>query len=366
VTSLRELLGAGQVTQQHQRTLDPTLKEHLATLLALTPAELASLVPVDPTCLRSAWRLVSCLNTFGFQLGQAGRFEEALRLYDAATLCPNHFDLMLYQNALWAVCDDNHHLGVMRERGLRYLERCLPWGPAHPAIFYNAACLCFELGDREGAIAHVRDAVRWGYARLDLVEQEPMLAPLRADPRFLGAFSDSTLLAERAEWVMPTALTDLLALDGDYGELEFEMFARFEEPQETAEWLRLWSGEATVPSARLRVFAQDFTGGKVALWRSATERPLAEDPVVFFGSEGACGVVAKDLADFFVLFAGGVGPMEVVEQGVQELSGDVLPLSKVKALVATHFPLAAERTVPQALADAKRAGADFRAAFPED
>lgn len=59
-----------------------------------------------------------------------------------------------------------------------------------------------------------------------------------------------------------------------------------------------------------RVFGQDGTGGYAAFWLVREGRGLVEQPVVFLGSEGETGVIARDLADFLWLLAGGVGPWE--------------------------------------------------------
>ncbi|WP_443065892.1 hypothetical protein [Streptomyces sp. NBC_00503] len=58
------------------------------------------------------------------------------------------------------------------------------------------------------------------------------------------------------------------------------------------------------------MFGQDGTGGYAAIWLIRPSRPLAEQPVVFLGSEGETGVVARDLGDFLWLLADGFGPWE--------------------------------------------------------
>ncbi|MGW6057436.1 hypothetical protein [Streptomyces sp. NPDC055189] len=47
-------------------------------------------------------------------------------------------------------------------------------------------------------------------------------------------------------------------------------------------------------------------------WRPLTrpDRAPADQPVVFLGSEGETGVIARDLDDFLWLLAGGLGPRE--------------------------------------------------------
>lgn len=62
--------------------------------------------------------------------------------------------------------------------------------------------------------------------------------------------------------------------------------------------------------ACFRVFGQDGTGGYAAFWLVREGRGLVEQPVVFLGSEGETGVIARDLADFLWLLVSGVGPWE--------------------------------------------------------
>ncbi|MDJ0345135.1 hypothetical protein QMK19_31840 [Streptomyces sp. H10-C2] len=57
-----------------------------------------------------------------------------------------------------------------------------------------------------------------------------------------------------------------------------------------------------------RVFGQDGTGGYAAFWLVRPGRSLVEQPVVFLGSEGDVGVVARDLAGYLWLLAEGFGP----------------------------------------------------------
>lgn len=53
----------------------------------------------------------------------------------------------------------------------------------------------------------------------------------------------------------------------------------------------------------------------MALWLIHPGAEFVAQPVVFFGSEGDVGVVARDLGDFLWLLADGAGPMEAVEPG---------------------------------------------------
>ncbi len=95
--------------------------------------------------------------------------------------------------------------------------------------------------------------------------------------------------------------------------------------------MQAWTRNEAASAHRLRVFGRDGTGGVVGFWR-ATAKPIDQEPIVFFGSEGVFGVVARDLADFLVLFASGIGPLEAVEN--QVTTGK--PRAKVKIILLRH------------------------------
>ncbi|WP_406438256.1 SMI1/KNR4 family protein [Streptomyces sp. NBC_01613] len=112
------------------------------------------------------------------------------------------------------------------------------------------------------------------------------------------------------------ALADVARVEFDYDEgegVDYEPYAAFDSAEETTHWLRQWTGNHEVDGDAYRVFGQDGTGGLAALWCVRPGRPLADQPVVFLGSEGDRGVVAGNLSDFLWVLADGLGPMEVVE-----------------------------------------------------
>lgn len=79
---------------------------------------------------------------------------------------------------------------------------------------------------------------------------------------------------------------------------------------ETTDWFRAWTGNGELNGDDFRVFGQDGTGGYAALWLVRPGRALVEQPVVFLGSEGETGVVARNLGAFLWLLADGFGPGE--------------------------------------------------------
>jgi hypothetical protein len=103
--------------------------------------------------------------------------------------------------------------------------------------------------------------------------------------------------------------------DGEY--IEYERYEQFTSAEETTQWLRGWTGNSDLDGDSFRLFAQDGSGGVVASWLVRSGRPLTEQPVVFFGSEGEVGAVATSLGEFLWLLAAGVGPMEAVQYGAE-------------------------------------------------
>jgi hypothetical protein len=111
----------------------------------------------------------------------------------------------------------------------------------------------------------------------------------------------------------PAALAAALAVPLEYRDgdgVDFEPFPAFLTAEETTEWFRAWTGNPEVDGDVFRVFGQDGTGGYAAFWLVRSGKPLADQPVVFLGSEGETGVVARSLDDFLWLLAGGFGPWE--------------------------------------------------------
>ncbi|MFC5957106.1 SMI1/KNR4 family protein [Streptomyces pratens] len=113
----------------------------------------------------------------------------------------------------------------------------------------------------------------------------------------------------------PPALADLARVGIDYADgdgIDFEPYSTFCSAEETTDWLRQWTGNPELDGDAYRLFGQDGTGGLAAIWYGRPGRPLAEQPVVFMGSEGECGVVAGNLSDFLWVPADGIGPLESV------------------------------------------------------
>jgi len=133
---------------------------------------------------------------------------------------------------------------------------------------------------------------------------------------------------EDDDFALPAALAAIAAIgfdprptrdeDDDEGEdghhaVDFEPFDEFLDPEDTTDWFRTWTGNTDADGEQFRIFGQTATGGYAAFWLIREEATLADQPVVFLGSEGETGVVACDLPSFLWLVADGSGPYEAVE-----------------------------------------------------
>lgn len=170
--ALRATLGA-KAWRRLDEDFDATSPRHVATLLELTHEEREALAQHGHLATRMANAAVHRLS--------AGDFEAALTLYDAAVEGP--LDAMAAANPLYAVQDDNNHLGVQTARARRYLERCLPHAAQNPAIFLNAAFVFIELGEPERAMEMLAKAKAGGFS-VKPYRNEGLLAGLRDDKGF--------------------------------------------------------------------------------------------------------------------------------------------------------------------------------------
>jgi hypothetical protein len=137
----------------------------------------------------------------------------------------------------------------------------------------------------------------------------------------------------------PAALAAAMAVPFDYdgGEgVDFEPFAAFLSSDETTDWFRAWTGNSGLNGDEFRVFGQDGTGGYAALWLTRPGQALAEQPIVFLGSEGETGVLARDLGHFLWLLADGLGPCEAADPG--ERDRDARPNRELAAIAEQFAP----------------------------
>uniref|UniRef100_A0AAU2JQL5 SMI1/KNR4 family protein n=1 Tax=Streptomyces sp. NBC_00049 TaxID=2903617 RepID=A0AAU2JQL5_9ACTN len=159
----------------------------------------------------------------------------------------------------------------------------------------------------------------------------------------------------------PPALADVARVTFDYGDdgegVDFEPYAAFESAEGTTHWLRHWTGNHDLDGAAYRVFGQDGSGGLAAVWCVREGRPLAEQPVVFMGSEGEVGVVAGDLSGMLWVLADGFGPREAALYKEREARPDA-----ALAAIAERHATGPRRPALEIITEAQ---AEF-ASFEED
>ena len=63
--------------------------------------------------------------------------------------------------------------------------KALELSPGDPVMLYNGGCLYSQLGEKERAIATLKQAIAAGYWNLGWMQHDPDLDPLRGEPEFV-------------------------------------------------------------------------------------------------------------------------------------------------------------------------------------
>lgn len=169
VGSVRERLRTEPVDWRAlEQALRDTNRQHVETLLALTHAERVAMARQGELGLLQMNAATTLMTS--------GEFARALVLFDSGLEGRIHPGSAA--NPLFAVQNDNNHLGVVPERSRRYLDRCVPFGPKNPTIFLNAACVAVELGELDEAMALLTKAKAHGVA-VKPFKNEALFIPLR-------------------------------------------------------------------------------------------------------------------------------------------------------------------------------------------
>jgi len=116
-------------------------------------------------------------------------------------------------------------------------------------------------------------------------------------------------------WNLPLEMRALHKVQLDHldkASADFEPYPQFLSLAETQSWLSAWTGNPDADGSSFRVFGQDGTGGYAAFWLVREGEDVLEQPIVFLGSEGEIGVVARNFSDYLWISASGHGPYEAV------------------------------------------------------
>jgi hypothetical protein len=144
--------------------------------------------------------------------------------------------------------------------------------------------------------------------------------------------------------------------DHDY--IDFRIY-----PQRDVTCISGWT-KSPEDEAEFYVFGADGMGGIAAFWL-VHEAPLAEQPVVFIGSDGEGDIraVAKDLPDLLELFSVGLGPNEAPYPRDPDIPLE--PLHGVRAILDEHFPAHVSRSPEAIVNDAQQKFGDIEARILE-
>ena len=151
----------------------------------------------------------------------------------------------------------------------------------------------------------------------------------------------------------PAALVAVSGIGFPYDDdesVDYEPYPGFMPEDENASWFPMWIGNQAEDGRQFRVFGQDGSGGYAAFWLVREGAAIEQQPVVFFGSEGAIGVVARDLGRYLWLLADGWGPFEAVEYG-QWTTRPRPELIAIAEQFAPQARLGAAEVVAEALAE---------------
>jgi hypothetical protein len=154
---------------------------------------------------------------------------------------------------------------------------------------------------------------------------------------------------EPFDLTLPEALAEVFAIgfEWDYDDeaddavgCDFEPYPAFEAPERTAWWFRLWTGNSEVTGEEFRFFGSTAAGDYAGFWLVRPGASLVEQPVVYIGSEGERGVIARDLGDLLWLFAAGLGPAEAFElhEGYPRISSEPRPSPSFHAIAQRYAP----------------------------
>lgn len=139
-----------------------------------------------------------------------------------------------------------------------------------------------------------------------------------------------------AGYCMPGPMREMRELfkqKADRADPNFESLDGVLPADQATGWLRRWAGNETLSADTLRIFGHDSEGGVAAIWLVRPGLALLDQPIVFFGAAGDCGVIAQDFAGFLCLLADGYGPFEAIMM----MGADVPDRPKWRAFAIRHI-----------------------------
>lgn len=134
------------------------------------------------------------INTIGFQAYEAQQEKKhikiAIQLYELALgikvkTITTDLHLSTYCNALWVLQNDNTGLPVNQKLNQAFLEKCLPFGPKNPAIYFNALCLYVEMNDLDQAFTCLKFVKKYEFKFINEGEYDMLIKQLKTEKLFI-------------------------------------------------------------------------------------------------------------------------------------------------------------------------------------
>ncbi|WP_432536963.1 SMI1/KNR4 family protein [Kineococcus arenarius] len=153
--------------------------------------------------------------------------------------------------------------------------------------------------------------------------------------------------------------------DGGGQGVDHDPFESFWSAQETAGWIRNWTGNPHLEGREFRMFGEEGSGGVVGFWMVRGGVPVEAQPVAFFGSEGERVVLARDLASFLWLLADDIGPWDAALFADPDLDHDSDLEQEEEPWSRADIAEVARRYAPDAARTARQIVLEAQAEFPE-
>lgn len=134
------------------------------------------------------------INTIGFHAYEAQQEKKytkiAIQLYELALsikvkTITTDLDLSTYCNALWVLQNDNTGLPANKKLNQAFLEKCLPFGPKNPAIYFNALCLYVEMNDLDQAFTCLTFVKKYEFKFINEGEYDMLIKQLKTEKLFI-------------------------------------------------------------------------------------------------------------------------------------------------------------------------------------
>ena len=256
--------------------LDANNQAHRKILAELTPKELVALVAAGASPRE--------LGNAAHELGATDRAATG-RIYDALLTAPvDSVGPFVPVNGTFWLLTAIEAGEVDKARIRRYVKRWSPLAKRSTLLYLNLASLHAVLGDYNKVLATLREGIREGDPKLAEqiyeIETPDHFAPLRARAAF-KALSKIEPVVPRGLRALHTCVT--MRLDNTVTQAAWDCY--LESVHDTLGDEHLQRFPKLKHGRRFKTFGRTADDGALAFWERTPKQPLAERPIVIFGSE---------------------------------------------------------------------------------